>query len=123
MTNINNNLLREMAKALNSESYKVPGYVGFSDQTYTPTATDTVLTGEYGDRVSVVNTRASRTVSFSFIRATGDIVDTEDGDLLNSLALFDLDTAGILFTTLPIVATTQTTNFDILGEVQYEIVR
>lgn len=123
MTNINNNLLRELAKALNSESYAVPQWVGFSDQSYSPTVTDTVLTGEYGDRVPTVNTRTSRTVSFSFIRATDDMTDQINGDLIESLALFDSETTGMLLTTLPIVATTQTTNFDILGEVQYEIVR
>lgn len=109
-----NKLLNDVAKALNSESFDVPAYASFATSNVDAiVATDTSLSGEIGTRVALTKSRTDNALSLTGVRSGANVVDTTNGDILESTGINAAATgtdlqAGIVLNTI-----THTTAFDI----------
>lgn len=109
--------LNQIAGVVNGESFTQPSYVGFSSTAITIDPTDTSLSGEYGNRVSVSNSRTLNEVTLSGVRSGA--IASSDGDRLNSFGLFNSSTVGDLHSEALISSLLHTTSFDV--EVDWKI--
>lgn len=106
-------MLNNVAAALNSETYLVPGYlaIGTTEVTVINT-TDTVLAGEISDRESLSTARINNSVEYTAINSGAD-VDTSAGWDIKTVGSMSAETGGLLMTGVVVSGVTQTTNFDI----------
>lgn len=109
---INDNFLVELAKALAGESYVVPTYLAFGSSVLTESATSTSLSGEFGSRVAVTDSRALNVVTFNGLRS-GASVSTSAGDTLNGMALFSSSSGGTILTNTALSSIIHSTAYDI----------
>jgi len=111
---VTNILLKEITKAINSESYIVPAYIAVATtEVASINTTDTVLSGEIGARMSTANTRTDNNLVMSAIRTSASVVDTANGDDIKTTGLFDTTSGAYLLTGVVVSGVTHTTNFDI----------
>ena len=92
---ITDTFLQQMSKAFNSESFTVPGYVGFSSTAVTPDGTETSTTGVL-DYSSTTNSRDSGTATDTLFTAVrSGTVASSSGDYINSLWLVESSTGDV----------------------------
>lgn len=104
--------LNEMAKALAGESYVVPTYLAFGSSVITESAGSTTLSGEFGSRVAVTDSRSTSTVTFTGTRSAAS-VSTSAGDTLNSMGLKSSSSGGTHLSETALSSIIHTTTFDI----------
>lgn len=109
---INDNFLTEMSKALASESYDVPAYAAWGSTVLTVSATSTSLSGEYGARSALSDSRDGIEVAFSGLR-TGASVSSSSGDVLNGISLNSASSGGTHLSEVLLSSIIHTTGFDI----------
>jgi lactate dehydrogenase-like 2-hydroxyacid dehydrogenase len=109
---INDYQLEQNAKALNGESFSNPAYLTVGTVA-SIAASDTVLTGEIGPRISLTGARTINAVAFSAIRTGASLVNPAMGDTLNASALMTAATGGYVNTAATHAGILQTTNFDV----------
>jgi len=121
---IQDNMLINISKAINSESYDVPSYLTVATTAVTSIDTDaTSLTGEIGTRVAFTGSRLGKQLTLSGIRSGAVVIDNINGDDLQTsggsatLAGDDLQLA-IIHSGI-----TQTTNFDLEFNYVIDLVR
>jgi len=110
---INDNLLTNLAKGLNSESFLVPSFLARGTDVITVSATATELDGEIGDRDTLSGSREDNIVTFNGLISGANVQDTANGDNLKGLALLTAVTDGELHIELSLPGLLQTTAFDI----------
>jgi hypothetical protein len=115
---INDNFLTEMAKALAGESYVVPAYLAFGSDVITESTTTTSLSGEFGTRGSLTDSRSSQTVTFTGLRL-GATIATSAGETLNAMSLNSSSTSGSHLSEVLLSSILHTTAYDI--EVVWQI--
>ncbi len=125
---VTDTFLINSAKAANSEAYRVASYLTVATAVVTDIATDaTALEGEVGTRVALTGSRSGTVGTLSGIRSGVDVVDTANGDDLNSSGLSSYAVADTstddLFVGVITAGVTQTTNFDLEYIYNYEYVR
>ena len=108
---ITDTFLINFAKNINGESSTRPGYITFSSDVVTPSATDTTIPNELGTRSSVTGSRVSNQVTFNGIR-TGAVASS-GGDYINVMGLFSSATSGELLTEATVPNVLHTDNFDL----------
>lgn len=111
---IQDDMLVNVSKALNSETYAIPAYLTVATTVVTSIDTDaTVLEGEIGTRIAFTGSRQTKQLTISAIRSGAIVIDTINGDTLYTsggsatLAGSDLQ-LGVIHAGI-----TQTTNFDL----------
>lgn len=119
---ITNNFLNEIAKALNNESYTIPGYLAFGSSVIVPNAASTDLSGEFGSRYPLSNSRASNIVTFDGIRV-GANVASSSGEYLNSVGSLSSSSGGVLFTENLLSSILHTTAFDVAVVIEVTVSR
>ena len=111
---VTNTFLNELAKAINGESYLTASHiVAGSTDVSTIDTSDTTIQGELGSRISTSGSRTDNNVEFSAIRSGAVVIDTTNGDDINSAGLLTAETGGELLSGITLGGVTQTTNFDI----------
>ena len=111
---VNDNLLNNIAKALNSESYVTLSYLAVStDSTFAASLTNTTIVGESPSRIATTSSRSANTVTFNAIRSGASVVDTTNGDTLYGAAWFSAVTAGQLQLDVALPSLIHTTAYDL----------
>lgn len=114
---ITNNFEIELAKAVNNEVYKFPGYQAVGTGVTTSIdITATALNTEIGTRNSLTGVRNINTVEFTTIRSSTDVVSTSTGDVITNTGMTTDSVAGtsdLLLTGIPVSGVTHTINFDL----------
>lgn len=106
--------LNETAKWINDESTTTPGYLGVATtEVNSVLSTATELDGEIGSRTSLTKTRSQATTSMSAIRSGASVINTADGDALESSGTFSASSSGNFFTGVPHSGILQKTSFDL----------
>lgn len=113
--------LNSMAGVIVGESFSIPSHVGFSSTAITINPTDTSLSGEHGDRVSVANSRTLNRVVFTGVRSGA--IASSSGDSLNSFGLFSSSAGGNLYSEALVASLLQTSDFDVEVEWQVSVER
>ena len=109
---LTDNLLDDMAKTLNGETYTKPSHVAWSSTAITVDPTDTTLSGEFGDRTTITSARTNNEVTFSGVR-TGASVASSTGERLNSMGLFNSSASGTLHAEALVTSVLHTSDFDV----------
>ena len=85
--------LNEIAKSLNNESYKLINYLAVGTTEITSVlSTDTTIAGEIGSRNSLTSSRILNEVSYTGFRNSSNVVNTAEGDIIESIGLFNTNT-------------------------------
>jgi hypothetical protein len=110
---ITNYFLTETAKALNGESFVIPGYlaVGTTDVTQI-LSTDTSIPGETGTRDIINKSRTGSAVTFSGVNPASGIT-AATGIAVESVGLFNPSSSGTLMIGASFSGLIQTTSFDL----------
>jgi hypothetical protein len=108
---VHDNLLNEIGKVLNAESYVVPGYAAYSTSDLTLDPAMTSFSGETPVRTTLTASRTNNVVSLTGIK-TGTIVGAS-GQTLYEQALFDASTSGTLLSMQSLPSVLHTTSYDI----------
>lgn len=124
---ITDSFLNEVAKAIGNESYNVPAYlaVGTADVSIVA-GSDTSISGEISPRISLDKTGSANYREFSAIRSGSDVLDTTNGDDIETVGIFNTATQATsdpLLTGVVINGVTQTTAFDVEFVVNIEVNR
>ena len=114
--------LENMGKALNNETFVVPGYLAYGTDTIVASPTDTVISGEIGSRIETFNTRVDAEVTLNGIR-TGASVVQSTGDTLRASGILSAETGGVLGSIVALPGLIQTTSFDIETDWTIEFTR
>lgn len=110
---VNNNMLNYMAAALASETYDVPGALAVGTESIIPSASDTTLSGEIGDKIRFSNpARTNNEVEFNAVRTASDVI-ASTGDNIQSVAAFVDTTGSDLQTAVSIPGIIHTTSFEL----------
>lgn len=121
---LTDNFLVEMAKALAEESYTVPSHLAFATTEVASIATtDTALSGEIGTREALSKSRSDKSITFTAMRSGTDVIDTTNGDELESSGFLNASTNGTFLWGITHPGITQTTVFDLEWEVQIDVRR
>ena len=105
--------LVEIAKGMNSESYVTPSHLLISTDELTPDATTQVISGEIGTRETTSNSRDGSTMTLEVTRSSASVIDTVNGDDINTVGLSSALTSGTTLTQDTVTGILQTTDFDV----------
>ena len=109
-----NNYLNQTANAMSGNTYYIPNYLAVATTEVTAIATDaTALEGEIGTRETVSNTVSENIITYTAIRDTASVIDTANGDDINSSGLHGTISGNDLMAGVIHNGITQTTNFDL----------
>jgi len=125
---ITDNMLIQVAKAIEGTSYDVPSYTAIGTDTAMTEIQSTTeqLSGEIGTRMSSSILRSGNQVEYSAIRSGASVIDTANGDDLTSFGVFSdatQSTSDLLLTGVAIAGTLHTTAYDIEFITQLEVER
>jgi len=107
---ITDTFLNELATVINGGTMDVPSHIGFTSTALTLSGTDTSMSGEFGNRVSVSGTRVLSNTTFGGLR--GGAVASSSGDTINAIGLFDASTTGDLYAEALVPSVIHTSTFD-----------
>lgn len=109
---ITDTYLYNITKLMNGESSAIPSYTAFTSTVITPDSTDTssLFADEY-TRVIATGVRSLNQLTFSSLRP--GTIASSDGDILNTMGLFNASTGGELLAEAVIPSILHTTSFDL----------
>jgi hypothetical protein len=119
-----NNMLNEVAKAINNESFVIPSHLAVGTGTVSSfLTTDTSVYGEIGTREEFSGSRIDNTITLTGVRSGTDVADTTNGDTLTNSGIYSASSGGTFLTGATHSGIIQTTNFDLEFIYTYTIER
>jgi len=113
--------ITKRAESLDGVAVTIPAYLAVATTEIASIATSaTELEGEVGTRGALSRSRSGFTVSYSAVRSGAVVIDTANGDSLNSSGLFDSLTNGDFEAGVTHTGILQQTSYDL--EFNYDVI-
>ena len=121
---ITNYFLNNMANAITSNTFVVPGYLAVGTTSVTAIQdTDVSLSGEIGSRTAVTKSVSGNTASYSVTRTPANVVTVSTGDTISSLGLLAATSGNNLLQGITMAGLTHTTTFNVEYDVDVIVER